>query len=186
MPRQRTFEQRYKDLMRHAEWDVWSTYIKKVKKSFCQMIRAEYGAVDRDEPAVVNGKIEYVHSPIGYCVCVTSGKVYPSAGDNVAGRLDTGHFKQSLRIVLEETNAHPQSKYNNRPLYGGSGETAFYQIYMEHRYGQDEIDRLMRIKHAKDWQPPSIDSLVRKRIEFEDRRDAAKAIIEAGSCSSTA
>ena len=46
-------------------------------------------------------------------------------------------------------------------------------MFMVHVYGQDEIDRLMQLKNSQNYEPPSREWLIEKRIEFEDRIAAA-------------
>jgi hypothetical protein len=88
-----------------------------------------------------------------------------------AGGMDTGHFiaGRGASIVFEETNAHPQCVGCNQHR---SGEQANYTAWMQHVYGQEEVDRLRRLKaEAKQW---TREELVDMRIAFGERLRAAE------------
>lgn len=155
-----------------------STYIRKfVAPDFQLMIRSEAAALPpNQEFAVVNGGIEYVWREFGQCVCVTCGKVGPWKGNAIGGgTIETGHFLASRRnsIVLEESNAHPQCKHCNQHLSGNQGN---YEIWMQHVYGQEEIDRLRKLKTES--RKFTHDELVDLRIEFRRRLKVAQQAME--------
>jgi len=150
------------------------TYIRKfVAPVFQQMIRAEAAAKPAGPVfAVVTDKARLVHREIGQCVCVTCGRVGPWKGDTMGGGpIETGHFLASRRasIVLEETNAHPQCPHCNRHLGGNQGA---YREWMRQVYGQEEIDRLTRLKNTT--RHFAKDELVDLRIAFAARLRAAE------------
>ena len=150
------------------------TYSRKfVAVDFQRVIRAEAGAEPAGfSDAVVAGVIAGVFRRVGECVCVTCGKVLPWKNHGgTAGGLDTGHFiaGRGASIVFEETNAHPQCVGCNQHR---SGEQANYTTWMLHVYGQDEIDRLRRLKHTP--RQFTREELVDMRIEFGERLRAAE------------
>ncbi len=140
---------------------------------FQKMIRAEAAAKEAGTSiAVAHGEVREVFREVGQCVCVTCGRVGPWTDKSVyGGTFDTGHFLagRGASIVFEETGAHPQCKYCNDRL---GGNQANYEIWMRHVYGQDEIDRLRRLK-AKVRQF-TIEEIVDMRIEFGERLKAAE------------
>ena len=173
MPRQRTYEQRYKRLLKESCVYSPARYqVKKVQPKFNEMIRAEAGAFVGVVPAVVKGIIWSVYSPLGYCVCVTCGTLHPWKCDKKSGKgkLDAGHFLSSDRIALEESNCHPQCVHCNRDK---SGSGSHYRLYMETVYGAEAIQRLYRIAGDRTYQTPLREVLIERRIEFEDRTAAA-------------
>ena len=150
------------------------TYINRfVASEFQRMIRAEQAASSPGYPvAVVDGKVVGVFRQRGECVCVTCGKTGPWKGDAFGGgEIETGHFLASRRasIVLEEHNAHPQCKHCNRHL---SGNQANYEMWMQHVYGQDEVDRLRRLK--TETRQFTREELVDRLIEYRERLKAAE------------
>ena len=170
----RTYEQRFKRLMKTAATYRPHKYQSEfVQPEFNRMIRAEAAAVVGVVPAVVGGTIYDMASPLGYCVCVTCGDLHEwNKPKHFGGRLDSGHFLTGNRISLEETNCHPQCSTCNS---WGSGQSSDYRLFMVHVYGQDEIDRLMQLKNARNYEPPTREWLIEKRIEFEDRTASAVA-----------
>ena len=171
---------RFKRLMDTAACCRENKYLNKyVKPDFCALVRAEAAIFVGMVPSVVKGEIVEVYSPFGMCVCVTCGVVRPwkNKGYNGCSNMDAGHYLTGDRVVLEPTNCHPQCSGNCN--IHGSGESSNYRLYISHVYGEYEVDRLHRLKNAKDYQKPSHEELVTKRIEFMDRLAVAKAIIEA-------
>jgi len=144
-----------------------------VAPDFQAMIRAEAGAVPSGfTEAVQGGQIVSVYRSVGYCVCITCGKVLPwkNTGGS-SSKLDTGHFVPSRRasILFEETNVAPQCVACNQ--YGG-GKTSEYRIWMEAVRGIDEIERLERLRNTS--RQFTREELVDMRIEYKARLKAAK------------
>lgn len=149
------------------------TYSRKfVAPVFQQMIRAEAASEPAGETlAVVNAEIRGVFRKIGQCVCITCGKVAPWKGNSIGGgEIETGHFIASRRmsILFEETNVAPQCKYCNRHLGGNQG---CYEQWMLFVYGQDEIDRLRKLKN--ETVQFTREELVDKRLFYKQRLDLA-------------
>lgn len=139
---------------------------------FQSMVRAE-AAVDPRPfvTAVVAGSLRQVARRTGECVCVTCGKVAAWRGASIGGgEIETGHFVAGRRasILFEPSNAHPQCKACNKHMNGNQG---VYEIWMRGVFGQEEIDRLRRLRHA------SItfdrEQLVDMRIGFQERLNEA-------------
>lgn len=147
------------------------TYIRKyVAPVFQQMIRAEYAARPSGVAWVVqDGQMSYVQRSVGQCACVTCGKVKPWKG-SYGDQMHTGHFLASRRnsILFEEANVAPQCNGCNG-YHGGAPQA--YRMWMEHIRGQDEIDRLKRLKN--EVRTFSRDELVDMRIEYQARLKAA-------------
>jgi hypothetical protein len=144
-----------------------------VRPFFQKMIRAEPASQpDGHVPAVVDGVIREVFRRVGQCVCVTCGKVGPWKGNSIGGGpIESGHFLASSRnsILFEESNVHPQCNTCNDHLSGNRGP---YEIWMRHVFGQEEIDRLRRLKtQSVSWDK---EQLVDMRIEFTERLRAAE------------
>lgn len=155
------------------EWST-GTHKNKVASDFQKMIRAEAGADTRQYvTAIVDGEIRQVKREVGQCVCVTCGTVGPwkSSKWGSSNSIETGHFLagRSQSILFEETNAHPQCVHCNRDLSGNQG---VYEMWMRFIYGQEEIDRLRRLKN----EPKSFtrEQLVDMRISFGERLKAAE------------
>jgi hypothetical protein len=132
----------------HARQFQIGTYSRKfVANVFQLVVRAEAAAQPEGEyPAIVEGQYAAVFRRVGQCVCVTCGCVGPWKGNvQGGGTIETGHFLASRRasILFEESNAHPQCKYCNRHLYGNH---ALYEQWMQHAFGSEEIDRLLKLK----------------------------------------
>ena len=171
MRKKPTYEQRFGRLLKSSCVYSPARYrVKMVQPRFNQMIRAEAGAFVGMVPCVNNGRIWLAFSPLGYCVCVTCAAVHPWKDPLQGGRLDAGHYLTGARVALEATNCHCQCVHCNRDQ---SGSGANYRLYMQHVYGQDEIDRLYRIKNTKTYEPPAREWLIAKRIECEDRIELA-------------
>lgn len=115
----------------------------------------------------------------GICTCVTCGKTRLWND-----KMDAGHFlagsRQSIRF--EESCVHPQCHSCNtgscshvNPWAGGQKKetvTIAYTRYMLERYGQDEIDRLIRLREtSRTW---SIDELRVMRAEYKRRTSIAR------------
>ena len=165
---------RFDKLRRTATQYQLGTYMAKfTAPSFQRMIRAEYGARLDGVPFVNSeGILEIGFASSGQVICVTCGKVGPWEGNYFGGQFHTGHFlaSRAASIVLEETNVAPQCAYCNKT---GNGEQARYEVWMRHVHGQDEIDRLRRLKNtARQF---TLDELVELRIGYMDRITAAKA-----------
>ena len=146
---------------------------------FQSVVRAEAASDPRAfVTAVVNGTIQQVARQLGECACVTCGRVAAWKGTSIGGgEIETGHFVASRRasILFEPTNAHPQCKTCNRHMSGNQG---CYEMWMRAVYGQDEIDRLRRLKNAN--VTFDREQLVDKRIEYKARLDAAILLLTVG------
>ncbi len=142
---------------------------------FQEMIRAEAAAQpDGRYPAVVDGKLATVFREIGQCVCVTCGKVKPWKGTYT---MEAGHFLagRTASTLFAPTNSNPQCTSCNQHL---SGNQANYEIWMQHVYGQEEVDRLRRLK--AEVRQFTREELVDMRIEFQSRLDTAIKRMEEG------
>jgi len=162
-------------MIEKAEEMSLGTYSRKfVAPVFQAMIRAEAAAKPRNrEDVIMQGVVFEVIRDVGECVCVTCGKLKPWKNHGgTAGGMDTGHFLAGggASIVFEETNAHPQCVGCNQHLSGNQGN---YTIWMQHVYGQDEIDRLKRLK--AETRQFTREELVDLKIEYKTRLDAAIA-----------
>lgn len=71
--------------------------------------------------------------------CVTCGKL------DHWGNLDAGHFVSGRKnaILFEDNGIHAQCTQCN---IFNHGEQYLYGVYMKKRYGQKEIDRLLKLK----------------------------------------
>jgi len=76
----------------------------------------------------------------GYCKCCTCGRVYHWK------KMNGGHFipAEWLATCFIEHNIHAQCIYCNKGL---QGNTDAYWVFMEKKYGREEIDLLMESKH---------------------------------------
>jgi len=141
-----------------------------VSKVFQRMIRAEAAAVPPTFATVIkDGKLWSSYRSLGFCVCVTCGKVAPwSSG--LAG-MHTGHFLGSRRfsIVLEEDNVAPQCSHCNR--YEGGAPQRFRQWMLAVR-GREVVERLEKLKTTV--RQFTREELVDMRIEFQSRLKAAE------------
>ena len=149
---------------------------KTVSPIFQQMIRAEAAAKKNAlSEAVRDGTSILVFRRVGQCVCVTCGKLLPWKDNGAScGRLDTGHFLagRTASILFEETNAHPQCVHCNQHL---SGNQANYEIWMRAVYGQEEIDRLRRLKNTT--RKFTHEEVVDLKIQYAARLKAAEETI---------
>ena len=105
-------------------------------------------------------------------MCITCGKVRPwKSHGAAAGNMEAGHFLAGryASILLEETNCHPQCSYCNDQLSGNQGN---YTLWMQYVYGQEEIDRLKRLRAGV--RQFSVEEVVDMRIEFGVRLKAAE------------
>ena len=109
-------------------------------------IRAEAASLVGVVDCVVDMKIKQMPTSIGWCRCVTCGenKMWSASKAGGLDGIDAGHFLASRRnsILFEESGIHPQCTYDNRT--GGAPQA--YRLYMLHRYGQAEIDRLTNLR----------------------------------------
>lgn len=158
------------------------TYSNKfVAPLFQKMIRAEAAAVpDSEELAVVNGELCFVSRSVGYCVCVTCGKVLPWKGNGPwkENALHTGHFLASRRlsILFEEDNCAPQCSHCN---YHRSGEQQLFRKWMIAVRGQGTVERLEQLKNTV--VSFTREQLVDMRIAYKKRLDDAVGRMQDGS-----
>lgn len=152
------------------------TFAAKVARIFQKMIRAEAGAKHEVKfPAVVDGEVKYIKRELGYCVCITCGKVEPwNAGIE---RLHTGHFLASRRqsILFDEDNVAPQCAGCN---YHNSGSPQEYRRWMIDQRGIEAVERLERLKTQSVTY--SREELVDMRIDFSDRLKVAEESMKRG------
>jgi hypothetical protein len=137
---------------------------------FQKMIRAEAGAQPSESvPAIVNGDFGYVFRLVGYCVCVTCGKVSPWTSHE--GQMQTGHFLPGrlFSILFEEDNVAPQCVHCNK-YRGGAIED--YRLWMEEVRGVDTIERLTRLKATT--RQFTREELVDMRSVYEARLNVAE------------
>lgn len=75
------------------------------------------------------------------CICCTCNK-----DTELDGSLHSGHFipGRTNSVLFEETNCHGQCSACNLYHHGALDK---YYVYMLKTYGQDEIDRLERLKN---------------------------------------
>lgn len=83
--------------------------------------------------------------------CCTCGKIKPTQN------LQAGHCierlsRGSMGTRWEETNAHGQCDYCNKPD-GGHGEREKHEIYIIAKYGQKELDRLLVLQKINAKKP---------------------------------
>lgn len=101
--------------------------------------------------------LETTGSPFS-AICFTCGKEI----DNMKGKLSAGHFildsKNGNATSFDEHNVHAQcSWYCNRMLHGNLGN---YATNLIKKYGQDELDRLQRLKLiSKKWTIDELDKI---------------------------
>jgi len=170
-PEDKAERARQRLLEKAKEYQLGTYSNKFVAPLFQRMVRAEYAADTRVFfPAVVDGRVQQVKRCMGECVCVTCGKVATWTGNSIGGgEIETGHFVASRRasILYEPTNSHPQCKVCNNHMSGNQG---CYEMWMRAMYGQDEIDRLRRLKNA---------SITFDRFQLVDMRIAFQARLKA-------
>lgn len=77
----------------------------------------------------------------GYVTCCTCGKAEPWED------VDAGHFisRAYSATFLEETNVHPQCRFENRYRNGAPDE---YAMFIIRKYGIDELERLRHLKYS--------------------------------------
>jgi hypothetical protein len=144
---------------------------------FQRMVRAEAGADPRQfVTAVVDGEIRQVERSLGFCACVTCGKVL--RWDSGIKGLHTGHFLASRRnsILLEESNCAPQCSACN---YYRSGAPQEFRLWMRFVRGPECIERLEKLKTES--RTFGRDELVDLRIAYAARLAAAEASMRNGS-----
>lgn len=153
------------------------TYVGRfVAPLFQKMLRAEAGADPRQYvTAVVDGTIRQVERSMGYCACVTCGKVL--RWDSGIKGLHTGHFLASRRnsILLEESNCAPQCSSCN---YYRDGAPQEFRLWMRMVRGPEEIERLERLKQAS--RAFGREELVDLRIAYAARLAAAEETMRNG------
>ena len=178
-PEERASRKRDRMIEKAKEMSLGTYSRKFVAACFQKMIRAEAAAEKAASVWAVNdGVMIGVYRKIGECVCVTCGKVGPWKGSDVGGGpIETGHFvaSRAASILFEETNAHPQCKHCNQHLGGNEGN---YTIWMQHVYGQHEIDRLRRLKATT--RQFTRGELVDMRIRFQERLKATEETMKEG------
>jgi hypothetical protein len=154
-----------------------TTYVRRfVAPLFQKMIRAEAGADERQYvTAVVDGEIRQVERSMGYCACVTCGKVL--RWDSGIKGMHTGHFLASRRnsILLEESNVAPSCAHCN---YYRSGAPQEFRLWMRMVRGPEAIERLERLKQES--RTFGRDELVDLRIAYAARLAAAEARMKEG------
>lgn len=168
-----TVEKRFERMLAKSREFQTSTYIRKfVAPDFQKMIRAEAGAFVGITWVVADGKFAGRRVRLGECACVTCGKIHAWKKQKQFGKagVDTGHFVASRcnSIIFEETNAHPQCVHCNQYL-GGNQEA--YSIWMWNVYGQEEIDRLNRLRNES--VQFTREDLVYRRINYRARLKVA-------------
>ena len=146
------------------------TYVNRfVAPEFQQMIRAEYASrPGRGMLAIVDGKPQRVSRRLGYCVCVTCGKVAPWKSG--LGGMHCGHFLASrcFSILFEEDNVAPQCSGCNRYH---SGRPQEFRLWMEHVRGLEVVERLQQLKATS--RHFTREELVDMRIEYKRRLSEA-------------
>lgn len=171
-PEQKAARARQKLLDKAKEYQLGTYSNRFVAPTFQLVIRAEAAADPRRfVTAIVNGSVSQVERDLGQCVCITCGTIGPWKGNYLGGGvIETGHFLGGRRasVLFEPTNAHPQCKICNRHMNGNHG---CYEMWMRAVYGQDEIDRLRRIKNSDITFDRG--QLVDMRIAFQKRFNAA-------------
>lgn len=166
-------------LERHMEtakkWTLTSLR-NRTARALQKAIRAEAGAFVGNVRCVVKTQMATVHSPAGYCVCVTCG----TSDTWNSGGIHAGHFLpgRSPHIVCEEVGIHPQCNYCNTFKAGAPME---YRVYMNAIYGVEVIERLEELKagfvDGKRVEPPGRVELVEMRMSYLDRiRDAERKL----------
>ena len=170
-------QKRFDDLMENARcYSPYRYIVKYASKDFQRMIRAEAGASTESVPYVdKEGNLLRRSTSLGCVICVTCGRVGPWQGSYFGGMFHTGHFVASRvpAIVFEPTNVAPQCAFCNKQEYGATDR---YKIWMIHVHGQDEIDRLNRLKN--DGRDFTLEELVDLRIEYKDRIAAAIKVMK--------
>jgi hypothetical protein len=133
------------------------------------MIRAEYGAQPSGlTVTIVNGELSQSLREVGFCACVTCGRVSPWTGNK---GFHCGHFLASRRnsILFEEDNVAPQCAECNQHR---GGEQQLFRKWMLAVRGIEVVERLERLKN--EVRVFSRDELVDMRIGFAARLKAAE------------
>lgn len=146
-----------------------STYCRKfVSPLFQRMIRAEAAVGDKTVLVLVDGELEQVHTPNGWCACVTCGKV--DKWDAGLGGIHCGHFLASRRnsILFEEDNVAPQCSRDNVYL---SGAPQLFRKWMLLVRGIEAVERLEWLSTQS--RQFDRESLVDMRISYKARLDDA-------------
>jgi len=176
-PEQKHANKRNKMIETAAEYQLGSYARRFVASCLQQVIRAEAGADPRPfVTAVVNGELTQVARSSGFCACVTCGTVLPWKNSSAThGRLDSGHFLASRRmsILFEESGINPQCVSCNQHLSGNQG---CYTTWMRFMYGQDEIDRLRKLKNTT--VQFTREELVDMRLAYQARLETAIKLME--------
>ena len=150
---------RLKRFKREAKKITHRTLLQRTKADFREMIRAEAGARAK----------EHLLGMVG-CVTCSRGP-FPWRGSNL---VDAGHFLAGGRNshYFEESNCHPQCSHCNR----SGGMPQEYEAFMLETYGQEEIDRLRKLKDTVS-RTFSVDELCEMRTEYRGRIDRAISIM---------
>ena len=146
-----------------------------VAPEFQKMIRAEAAAVPSGLCVViVDGELSQALREVGFCACVTCGKILPWKGNGPwkENALHTGHFLASRRnsILFEEDNVAPQCNYCN---FHRDGEQQLFRKWMLAVRGAEAVERLERLK--TEVVSYTREQLVDMRIGFAARLRAAEA-----------
>ncbi len=170
---EKAIRKRNRMIEKSKEWQI-GTHANKVAKVYQKMIRAEAALLPPGTtPAIRYGVLVQVHREVGQCVCVTCGKVGPwkCAKQSGTSGIETGHFVggRTAGVLFADHNAHPQCVRCNQHL---SGNTAPYKLWMQHVYGQEEVDRLERLRHKR--RQFTHDELVDLQIDYASRLKAAE------------
>ncbi len=149
-PKERLSRKRDQMIEYSKRWQI-GTHANKVAKVYQKMIRAEEGAQPAAiTAAIVKGELVQVFRDVGQVVCVTCGKVTPWKSNKQLGEngIETGHCigGRTAAVLFAEHNANPQCVYCNRNL---SGNVDVYKLWIKHLYGQDEVDRLERLRYKR-------------------------------------
>jgi len=151
------------------------TYIRKfVAPLFQQVIRAEAAAMpDGLTTCIIGGDIGQAFRQVGYCACVTCGKILPWKGNTAwmvgVNHMHTGHFLASRcnSILFEEENVAPQCSACN--VYRSGEQQLFRKWMLEVR--PEHIERLERLKtQSKQF---TRDELIDMRICYAFRLHSA-------------
>lgn len=175
-PEQKAANARTRMIEKAKEFSTGTYLGRFVAPLFQKMIRAEAGADPRQYvTAVVDGQIRQVERSLGYCACITCGKVL--RWDSGIKGLHTGHFLASRRnsILLEESNCAPQCSSCN---YYRSGAPQEFRLWMRMVRGPEAIERLERLKQAS--RTFGREEIVDMRIAYAARLAAAEARMKEG------
>lgn len=105
-------------------------------------------------------------------VCCSCGKFYPAFGKGCA---QAGHFipGRGNSILFEETCVHGQCYHcNSSELNGLKGNWPGYYAFMLKTYGQEEIDRLLALRHKiRKFTPGELETM---RNDYKDKYEWLK------------